>query len=443
VAAGPLTIEGSILGTVSYMSPEQAEGKTVDPRSDIFSFGVVVYEMVTGRRAFAGDTTLSTLSSILRDDVRPVSETHAHVPPLLEHIVRKCLAKNPAARWQSMQEVRAALVALKHDSDFGARAPLPVKRRSRLPIVLAAAGAVLLAAVGGWWTVSQRRPAQLVAMTAPAPSSAPPVPAPVPATSTDGSVLTNDGIVAMVRAKVAPSIILEQIRFSQTRFDLSTQEIIRLTEAGVPPQILETMRDPKRQAVTASKPATGKPVSNTPANTPASAPMAIAPAANTPAAATPPANSPAADRPAIDKPATQPVTQSITVPDGLPFSIRLTEDIPSDAEPGRPLRFTAVRDFRIGEATVVAANAVVTGEIVDGAKRKLLGGAKVTFRLKDAAAVDGGKLSVRAMPSRRGSDARRPVEGTSVGKHPKEIAAPAGTEYVAYSEGDQTVTIRK
>ena len=426
LAASPLTVEGSIMGTVSYMSPEQAQGRTVDARSDVFSFGVVVYEMVTGRRAFAGETTLSTLSSILRDEVRPFSETTANVPPLLDHIVRKCLSKNPAERWQSMQEVRAALVALQRDSDSLAPVPLPVKRRSLSPLVLAAAGAGLLAAVGGWWTIGHRRPAQPVESPAPVPTPAPSV----SASSVDGDVLTNDGIVAMVRAKVAPSIILQQIRFSQTRFDFSTSEIIRLTGAGVSAEILDAMRNPKRPPAVASKPA-------------AKTPAVEAPSVNALSANTPTTSTPAIERPATEKPATQPAAQSIAVPDGLPFSIRLAEDVPSDAEPGRPLRFVAVRDFRIGETTVVAANAAVTGEIVDGAKKKLLGGAKMTFRLKDVAAVDGSKLSVRAMPSRRGSDGRRPVEGASLGKHPKEIAAPAGTGFIAYIEGGQTVTIRK
>ena len=71
IAEAPLTVEGSILGTVSYMSPEQAQGKKVDTRSDIFSFGVVLYEMLTGTRAFSGDSALSTLSAILRDEQSP------------------------------------------------------------------------------------------------------------------------------------------------------------------------------------------------------------------------------------------------------------------------------------------------------------------------------------------------------------------------------------
>src|SRR5579871_6889258 len=89
----PLTVEGSIIGTVSYMSPEQAQGRKVDTRSDIFSFGVVLYEMVTGRRAFAGENALTTLSAILRDDVKPVAEFAPEAPPQMEMMIKRCLRK--------------------------------------------------------------------------------------------------------------------------------------------------------------------------------------------------------------------------------------------------------------------------------------------------------------------------------------------------------------
>src|ERR1017187_2973339 len=117
-ADAPLTVEGRIMGTVSYMSPEQAEGKPVDARSDIFAFGAMLHEMVTGERAFGGDSAISTLSSILRDEVRPLTQT-AGVPSALENIAERCLRKNREERWQSMQEVRAALAVLKRDSDSG------------------------------------------------------------------------------------------------------------------------------------------------------------------------------------------------------------------------------------------------------------------------------------------------------------------------------------
>ncbi len=137
-----LTVEGSIMGTLSYMSPEQAEGKPVDARSDIFAFGAILYEMVTGERAFAGDSAISTLSAILRDDVRPLHHV-ASVPPALEGIIRRCLRKAREERWQTIGEARAALAALKRDSDSGvlfvrpAPVPPPVKKKSRLPLLLA------------------------------------------------------------------------------------------------------------------------------------------------------------------------------------------------------------------------------------------------------------------------------------------------------------------
>src|SRR5579862_2546978 len=112
-----LTREGSIIGTVSYMSPEQAEGKRVDARSDIFSFGSVLYEMLTGKRAFEGRSGISTLSAILRDDVKPINEAAPDVPPLLEKIVLRCLHKDPGARWQSMKEIEGALLTLQRQLD--------------------------------------------------------------------------------------------------------------------------------------------------------------------------------------------------------------------------------------------------------------------------------------------------------------------------------------
>src|SRR6266850_2043026 len=118
-AAEPLTREGAVIGTASYMSPEQAEGKRVDARSDIFSFGTVLYEMVTGFRAFKGESSVSTLSAVLRDHVRPISETAPDVPLELEQIIDRCLLKNPDDRYQQMKEVEQALTVLRRHSDSG------------------------------------------------------------------------------------------------------------------------------------------------------------------------------------------------------------------------------------------------------------------------------------------------------------------------------------
>jgi serine/threonine-protein kinase len=99
------TMEGTVLGTAAYMSPEQAEGKPLDARSDIFSFGAVLYEMLSGTRAFAGHSVAHVLSAVLRDDPPRLQQA----PLALERMVRRCLSKNPADRFQTMHEVKASL----------------------------------------------------------------------------------------------------------------------------------------------------------------------------------------------------------------------------------------------------------------------------------------------------------------------------------------------
>ena len=98
------TADGIVIGTAAYMSPEQAEGKPLDARSDIFSFGAVLYELLSGHRAFGGTSTVAVLSAVLRDDPQPI-----HAPPALERIVRRCLQKPREQRFQTMGELRAAL----------------------------------------------------------------------------------------------------------------------------------------------------------------------------------------------------------------------------------------------------------------------------------------------------------------------------------------------
>jgi len=151
-----LTEAGTILGTVAYMSPEQVEGKRVDARSDIFSFGAVLYEMVTGRRAFQGDSRISTMSAILRDTPPPVKRVRPDVPAELNRILFRCLEKNREARYPSGGELHKDLVACQ------ARLAAPLSRlRSALRRPKYAVAAVVLlgalAAAASWlWIESSR-----------------------------------------------------------------------------------------------------------------------------------------------------------------------------------------------------------------------------------------------------------------------------------------------
>ena len=105
----PVTEQGTILGTFQYMSPEQIEGKELDGRSDIFLFGAALYEMVTGRRAFEGQSSLSVASAILEKEPAPITSVDSMVPPALEHAVQRCLAKDRDERWQSAHDLKAEL----------------------------------------------------------------------------------------------------------------------------------------------------------------------------------------------------------------------------------------------------------------------------------------------------------------------------------------------
>jgi serine/threonine protein kinase len=151
------TMDGSLVGTPAYMSPEQAEGAVLDGRSDIFSFGLILYQMVTGRMAFEGGSTVSVLTQILRDDPKPPSSVSGQVPGELERIILRCLRKDPARRYQHMSEVRIALEDLRDESisgtsilGTGARARLKRQKSQRVMVVSAAAFVVIASGIA-WW----------------------------------------------------------------------------------------------------------------------------------------------------------------------------------------------------------------------------------------------------------------------------------------------------
>ncbi len=156
----PATEEGTILGTVAYMSPEQAEGKSLDARSDIFSFGALLYEMITGRKAFQKESKTSTLAAILVQEPAALS---AEVPHDLEKVIRRCLRKDPAHRLQTMADLKVALEELKEESESGklpaVKAPAAAVNRRLWP-VLAVVGFLALAA-GGFLAWRRTRAAPL------------------------------------------------------------------------------------------------------------------------------------------------------------------------------------------------------------------------------------------------------------------------------------------
>jgi serine/threonine protein kinase len=484
VEQSALTREGSIIGTVSYMSPEQAVGKRVDARSDIFSFGSVMYEMVTGLRAFEGTSGISTLSAILRDDVKPIYEIAPDVPPLLEQIIIRCLVKDPEARWQSMKEVDTALVALHRQLDPSGHYPLPLS--TSMPAQSQLSGIVPPASSG---------PA-VPATHPPAPAAAPITPPVAPATSTSAPA-TSAAPAGKPPIKQPPPS--KPANAAPLFWGLLAVLLLGGTGIGAW-WMWKHQREPEQPTVQAPPPtvaATPAPASPLPAAaTPAPEtppPTEAAPPKETPAVPTketpavppkstttakktqPPSSKPSAFKakptspgePAVTSapapvttaeapappakpkaPAAQPVVQTtaVTVGDALPFRIALAEDVPAEAEEARPLRFTVLDPLKIDDKIVIAKGATVTGSIAQpGRKGKFLGigGAKMSFQLERVDAVDGKKLNVRASAGRRTDGPTLRSLETAKGTKTKGLGAAQGTEYIGYIDGEQTVAVRK
>jgi Tol biopolymer transport system component len=148
----PLTREGTIIGTFQYMAPEQLEGDAADQRTDIFALGAVLYEMATGRRAFEGASRTSLIAAIVSSQPQPISAVAPMTPPALDHVVTKCLEKDPDHRWQSAQDVATELQWISEaGSQAGVASVIRVGRKSRERIAWAAAALLLVAlAVTGY-----------------------------------------------------------------------------------------------------------------------------------------------------------------------------------------------------------------------------------------------------------------------------------------------------
>jgi eukaryotic-like serine/threonine-protein kinase len=149
--ASPVTVAGALIGTVQYMSPEQIQGKEADARSDIFAFGAMLYEMLSGKRAFEGKSQLSLASAILEKDPDPIVTIQPLTPPALEQVVRTCLAKDPDDRFQSAHDLKLQLQWIAAGgSQVGAFAVVPSRRKKNATVLTAAtiAGWLIAAALG-------------------------------------------------------------------------------------------------------------------------------------------------------------------------------------------------------------------------------------------------------------------------------------------------------
>lgn len=158
----PLTGEGTIVGTLQYMSPEQLEGKEADARSDIFAFGAVLYEMVTGRKAFEGKSQASLIAAVLKESPRPIAELQPMSPPMLDRVIRQCLEKDSEHRWQSAGDLKRALQWV---AEGGSQVGIPVavseRRKSRekwLWVAAATFGLATLALLGLKLTETESQP---------------------------------------------------------------------------------------------------------------------------------------------------------------------------------------------------------------------------------------------------------------------------------------------
>jgi serine/threonine protein kinase len=455
--SAPLTVEGSLLGTVAYMSPEQAEGRPVDSRSDIFSFGSVLYEMATGERPFDRGNTVSTLTAVLRDQPRPLAELAPGLPYEVQEIVDRCLRKNPDERWQSAAEIYQVFLTLRHSSDSGtiqrSRLDLPPAEEAevappssrRLQWIAVAFVTLLLVSAAGWWFFVGMKPAQ----------------------SPPSAVRHNDDVLKMLQAHVPESAIIANIKGVPTSFDLSATQLVMLTKAGASEKLLAAMRGESAPvpadtgAGATSSPA--PPDSTTPPKAGGAATTAT-PAATTgnpsasPSKATSPTNPPTPGTSVSPEPPATPATgavvppasavpapkgaKTVVVADGTPFRLSLGEDIPDDIGEGTIIRFELDADLVVNGVTVLAKGARATATIVEEKKKKLFGRGKISYRMNTIQGIDGKQLRIRARPAANSPPAtKHPLE--TPGTKPKDIAAEKGTHFVAYLDGDAQVTSQK
>ena len=416
-AAAPLTVMGAIMGTLSYMSPEQAQGKYLDARSDIFSFGAVLYEMATGQRAFSGDNSVSVLSAVLRDEPRRASEITPDVPAALETVIERCLRKNPDDRYQSMTEVYEQLSHLKQNSDSGVLyrppsnptvppaslsglpppptvAEVPAKPAKRRRGLAAVAVLVCILGVGAVLFYPKKAPPVSPPVPAVSATSDADKPSPMPNPATEPAApsqppLNADQVIDMVRAKVATASIVQHVRASK-HTSLSDDDVIKMVRAGVPTAVIDAMRG------------------------------------------TAAAQADQAPEKAVE--AEKPVPAGFTLPEGTPVKLTLAEDVAADVEDGTSLRFNVIADVTVSGAVAIPAGSVATGTVVGRAKKKFLGvgrGIRLLFEFGQLTAKNGVKVPLRATSVAKPDGASRALQAD--GNKDKTLAAPKGTPFIAYT----------
>lgn len=374
----PLTTEGMVVGTARYMSPEQAQGLPIDARSDIFTLGVVLYEMATGFSAFEAATTVSTLAAVLRDEPRPIPELTRNVPSGLVDLIARSMQKDPSARPATMREVHCDLLKLRSTWESGTQAPL----RLHLP-------------ASGACASIQPVPAE---PASPMPFLPAPPSAPVAAPSSLRAAIP-------VKRKQSAWVWLALAAFA-------------VITAGA-----LVWRQP------AGEPAPPPALSVTPA--PATEVRGQTPTEPGPTAISAHARAPKAP---------QPQFVSATVSEGIPLLLELDQEVLTTVQAGESLKLRAAEDLKVGDLIIIRrgapARAVVAKETRN---RRLLPTAKATMLLQTVNAVDGQDVPVRE--SRSSERKPRPIEPErrEDRSQDKTVLAPKGAKYTAYIDGGVTI----
>jgi predicted Ser/Thr protein kinase len=436
LSSGTHTVEGRILGTVSYMSPEQAEGKKVDARSDIFSFGTLLYEMLTGERAFRGESTLSTLSAILTLEPRPLRSLAPSIPPEVERVIARCLRKDPEKRWQSMSDIRIALAELKEETETGSRIdgvrPRPARAAgigARWSMLAGAVAGLALVLTGAWWLT--RGTGAETALDAPAVDGGSGVPG-------EGSPAT--GTAAPAAPGLSPPAGAPPGAGSGTGLAAGSQAPAPVAEAPPTPS--------QPQLGAGAAPVPGTPSSSTPAKPPAKPrdrPAALPPGDSTLPAPTPPAPPPPVE------------PARVVLPEGARIVVTLASEVRSSAvKPGDRVALLVGEDVLVDGTVLVRRGTPATGEILDVQRRNVFGGGgRLVMTVLWTTAVDGQEVRLRPVPTRGGgkkaegislvpekaskADAADKADKAARGEDKREIVATAGSSFNAWVDSSKEI----